>query len=84
MSLYSINNLKSMEVIDINTGSKLGYIKDLVIDTQDYRILSLVIPKEKDSWFSRNNNLEIQWNKIVKVGVDVIIADVENHIIEDK
>ncbi|QGU95273.1 YlmC/YmxH family sporulation protein [Clostridium bovifaecis] len=84
MPLYSINNLKLMEVIDINTGSKLGYIKDLVIDCVDYKVLSLIIPREKGSWFTKNNNLEVQWDKIVKVGVDVILVDVDNVVLDDK
>ena len=30
--LYSVNAIRSMEVIDISTGSKLGYVKDYKID----------------------------------------------------
>lgn len=84
MPLYSINNLKLMEVIDINTGSKLGYIRDLVVDCVDHKVLSLIIPREKGSWFTKNNNMEIQWDKIVKVGVDVILVDADNAILDDK
>ena len=84
MSLYSINNLKIMEVIDINTGSKLGYIKDFLVDCIDYKILSLIIPRERNSWFSKNSNIEIEWDKVVKVGTDVILVNVEEFSVDNK
>lgn len=84
MNLYSIHDLKSMEVIDVNTGSKLGFIRDLIIDCENYKILSLIIPKMKDSWFSRNNNIEIEWKDVVKVGTDVILVKLDNETLEYK
>lgn len=84
MPLYSINNLKVMEVIDINTGSKLGYIKDFLIDCMEYRILSIFIPKERDSWFSKNTDIEIEWDKVVKVGTDVILVNIDDFILDNK
>jgi YlmC/YmxH family sporulation protein len=74
MSMYSINNLKSMEVIDINSGMRLGYIKDVKIDCEEHRIISLLLPIQKNSWFSKFEVLEISWNKVKKVGVDVILV----------
>ncbi len=77
--MYSINNLKSMEIIDINTGTKLGFIKDLKIDVENYKILALTIPDSKGSkFFSKNDDIEIKWDKIKKIGVDVILIDGDN------
>ncbi|KYH29959.1 MULTISPECIES: YlmC/YmxH family sporulation protein [Clostridium] len=84
MPLYSINSLKLMEVIDINTGSKLGYIKDLIIDCVDYKIISIVIPREKSSWLSKSKDLEIPWNRIVKIGVDVLLVNLEEAVLGEK
>lgn len=83
MPLCSINNLKMMEVIDISTGSKLGYIKDFFIDCIDYKIISLIIPREKSSIFSKDENIEINWSKIIKIGVDVILVDIEEEILQE-
>jgi YlmC/YmxH family sporulation protein len=80
LSMYSINNLKIMEVIDINTGAKLGFIKDIKIDCEEHKIISLLIPITKNSWFNKFDVIEIPWNKVKKVGVDVILIDGE----EDK
>ncbi|ARC84643.1 sporulation, YlmC/YmxH family protein [Clostridium argentinense CDC 2741] len=80
-TMYAINSLKMMEVIDINSGSKLGYIKDLKIDCEVYRVLSIVIPsQEKGGWFNKNNDIEIPWENIRKIGIDVILVDGEGYI----
>lgn len=76
-SMYSINNLKTMEVIDINTGTKIGFIKDLMVDCSEYKILSLIIPSQKISWFSKNDVIEVTWEKVKKIGVDVILVELD-------
>ena len=39
--LYSVNAIRSMEVVDISTGSKLGYISDFKIDLDTNKIVSI-------------------------------------------
>jgi len=73
--MFAINNLRQMEIIDMNSGSKMGYIKDLKVDCDDYRIMSIILPTQKSSWFNKNNNIEIPWEKVKKIGVDVILVD---------
>ena len=73
--LHSLNALRTMEVIDIRTGTKLGYIKDLVIDIEDSKILSILIPGTQKGWFSKEDDIEIPWNKVKKAGMEVIIID---------
>ena len=74
-TMFSINSIKTMEVIDINTGSRLGFIRDFVIDCEAYKVTSIIIPTQKISWFSRDNDIEIPWEKVKKIGVDVILVD---------
>ncbi|GAA0114419.1 YlmC/YmxH family sporulation protein [Clostridium senegalense] len=74
-SMYAINSLKMMEVIDINTGAKLGFIKDLRINCDEYRVTSIVLPTQKTGWFMKNTDIEIPWEKIRKIGLDVILID---------
>jgi len=73
--MFAINNLRQMEIIDVNSGSKMGYIKDLKVDCDDYRIISIILPTQKSSWFNKNNSIEIPWEKVKKIGVDVILVD---------
>lgn len=75
LSMYSIGNIRSMEVIDISTGAKLGFIKDLKVDCDQYKILSILLPNQKISWFSKNDSIEIPWSKVTKIGIDVILVD---------
>lgn len=76
-TLFSLNNLKSMEVIDFNKGKKLGFIVDVKIDCDDNKILSIIIPEEKTSWFGKTEDIEIPWENVVKVGMDIILVKVE-------
>lgn len=76
-NLHSINAMKTMEIIDVNTGSKLGFIKDIKIDREDNRVLAILLPGEVKGWFSKSDDMEIPWERIVKVGVDVILVSAE-------
>lgn len=80
LDFYSINSLKTMEVIDIGSGAKIGYIKDFKVDTEQCRILSILLPSQKVSLFSKDSDIEIPWDKIKKIGVDVILVDGEDII----
>ncbi len=75
--MYSINSLKKMEVVDVKIGCKLGFIKDLEIECNSYKIISIVVPSEKVSFFSKNNDIKIPWKNIIRVGVDVILVNVD-------
>lgn len=77
-SLYSINNIRNMEVIDISNGIKLGYIKDFKIDCDNYTVMSILIPINKNNWLSKYELMEIPWNNIVKIGIDVILVEGES------
>lgn len=72
---FSLNNLKSMEIIDVSIGARIGYINDFKIDLNENVVTSILIGYSKNSWFSKSNYLEIKWDKIIKIGVDVILID---------
>lgn len=82
-SLYSLGNLRSMEIIDINTGTKLGFIKDLKIDCDEYKIISIILPSQKMSWFGKNDDVEVPWENVKKIGVDVLLIDGGDYIIKE-
>jgi len=84
LSMYTLGSLKMMEVIDIKTGTKLGYIKDIIIDLSNYSIESIVLPCKKVTWFGKNNDIELPWERIKKIGVDVILVDGSDLIIDMK
>ncbi|MBU5484964.1 YlmC/YmxH family sporulation protein [Clostridium sp. MSJ-11] len=82
LTYHSINNIRTMEIIDINSGAKLGYMRDFKIDVINSKIISIIIPSQKISWFGKNNDIEIPWEKIKKIGVDVILVDGEEYFID--
>lgn len=75
---FSLNNLKTMEVIDVSIGGKVGYISDFRVDIQHKRVISIILSCIKGSWFFKNNYLEVPWDKIIKIGIDVILIDGTN------
>ena len=75
IQMHTINNLKEMEIVDINTGAKIGYIRDFKIDCEEHKIVSIIIPSSKLSWFNKSNFFELEWAKVVKIGIDVILVD---------
>lgn len=79
-SMFAVNSLKTMEIIDVNTGTKLGYIKDFKINCEEYKIESIIIPTQKSGWFSKNEDIELPWERIEKIGVDVILINGEGII----
>ncbi|MCM1990886.1 YlmC/YmxH family sporulation protein [Oceanirhabdus seepicola] len=80
LSLFSINSLKSMEVIDISTGARMGYIKDFVVDCDGEKVESVIIPYGKVSFFAKDSYVEVPWDKIYKIGVDVILVEGEEYM----
>ncbi|SHJ56817.1 sporulation protein, YlmC/YmxH family [Clostridium cavendishii DSM 21758] len=83
LMMYSVNNLKTMEVIDINLGSKLGFVRDIKFDCDENRIVSLIVPVQAQSWFGKMDMLEIMWDEVYKIGVDVILVKTEAKIHEE-
>lgn len=81
--LHSINAMRNMEVIDILTGAKIGFIKDFKIDCDTNKILSLILPGEIKSWFGKEEEKEIPWSSIVKIGLDVILVKLKENVDEE-
>ena len=82
LELHSLNAMRNMEVIDILTGSKIGYISDFKINCDTNKIISLILPGEIKSWFSKDDSIEVKWEDIVKIGTDVILVKVNQDLNE--
>lgn len=73
--LHSLNALRTMEVIDMKTGTKIGFVKDFVIDIKESKVVSILLPGLAKGWFGKEEDIEIPWNKVKKAGVEVILVD---------
>lgn len=75
MDIY-YNDLKSKEVINLNDGSKMGHIVDMVIDPGFGKILGFVVPGEK-RFFKKADDIIIPLEKVRRIGDDVILVRLE-------
>ena len=73
-----LSELAKKDVININDGSKIGNITDILIDDKGY-VLSLVVDKSNFSFsvFTAKDEMLIDFNNIEKIGEDVIIVKIE-------
>ena len=67
-----LSDLQDKDVIDLKTGVKIGNIIDIKIQN-DGVVSSLILEKKRFSkLFSPNDEIEVSFNKIFKIGEDVI------------
>jgi len=65
------------DVVNVVDGRRLGMIKDFDLDVEVGRIRSVLLPGSGKilGFFGRNDDLEIPWDNIIKIGVDVILVN---------
>ena len=69
-----LSELQNKDIVSIKDGKKIGNIVDVKIDNNGYMV-SLIIQKNKFSLFRGNDEEEIEWKQIKKIGEDVILVD---------
>ena len=76
-------DLKQKEVVNISDGRRLGFVSDVEIDLDDGRIDALVIPGSGRLFglMGKDNEFIIPWEKIKKIGEDIILVDLDERYI---
>ena len=76
--MVKISDLRMREVVNVMNGKKLGLIKDIEIDLDAGRVKSVVLPGNSKvlGLFGRNDDVVVPWQKIKKLGLDVILVEV--------
>lgn len=69
-----LSELQNKDIVSIKDGKKIGNIVDVSINNNG-SINGLIIQKVKFSLFRGNNDEEIKWEQIKKIGEDVILVD---------
>ena len=77
MGSVSGENIREKEVINACDGRRLGYVADIEFDVCDGRITAIVVPL-RGGFFGCGEEIVIPWQKIQKIGEDVILVDAEN------
>lgn len=75
--MIKTSDLKMKEVINVIDGKRLGTITDIEIDIETGRLTAIVVPGNTRflGFFGRNEDVVIEWDKISKIGFDVILVE---------
>ncbi|MBC7076204.1 MAG: YlmC/YmxH family sporulation protein [Syntrophomonadaceae bacterium] len=76
--MIKISDLRIRDVVNILDGRKLGHIIDIDLDLENGKVMALVLPGRSGRFniFSRREEVVVPWNKIVRIGKDVILVEV--------
>ena len=71
------SDLRCKEVINVNDGSRLGYVSDIVVDTACGRTVAVIIPGPAKFFglLSGSDEYCILWEHICRIGEDIILID---------
>lgn len=74
--ICSLNEIKKKEVIDVDTGEKLGFIDDIEVDTVTSSVRTLTIYGRKSifSLYPKEPDIIIKCNEIKLIGTDTILV----------
>ena len=71
-----LSEIQNKDVINLNTGMKIGNIIDIKLNSESGKIESLILERKKfSSIFNSNDEIEIYWTQINKIGEDVILVE---------
>lgn len=73
-----LSELQKKEIIDINSGRRIGIIIDVVV-SHEGTIKSLIVEERKIKRFTANEERTINWQQIVKIGDDIILIDTKKY-----
>ena len=69
-----LSELQKKEIIDINSGKRIGIIIDVVV-SQEGTVKNLIVEERKLKRFTANEERTVNWQQIVKIGDDIILID---------
>ena len=71
-------DFKQNEVINIKDGKSLGFVIDVNANFENGEIQSIIVAKPNRLLTNMmgKNNIVINWEKIIKIGEDVILVEV--------
>ena len=69
-----ISEFGEKEVINLIDGARLGCVTDVLFETDTGKIVAIIVPARKDSFFDRGREYEIPWCDIERVGYDFIFV----------
>jgi YlmC/YmxH family sporulation protein len=82
--LTKTSELRELEVVNLLDGKRLGFASDLEIDAETGKITAIVVPGPgKFLWiFGKSTDYVIPWERIRKIGVDVVLVETPDYVDE--
>ncbi len=81
LKMTTFSGLCEKQVANCRNGKIIGYVADIKIDTECGKIISIFVCENvRIPLFTKPNITEIPWEKIEKVGDDLIIVDTEHFV----
>lgn len=76
--MVKISDLRMRDVVNVLDGKKLGHIIDIDLDLEKGRVLAFILPGKIRGWsiFARREEIVVPWDKIVRIGRDVILVEI--------
>ena len=70
-------DLRQKEVINTTDGARYGFVSDLELDTEEGKILALIVPGPGRvlGVFGRDQEYRIPWDVITKIGEDIVLVE---------
>lgn len=80
------SDLRDREVINIATGSRLGYVGDVVLDLKEGRVAALIVPGPARFFglLGRESDYVLPWSSVKQMGGDIILIDGKAEIRRDR
>ncbi len=72
-------DLRQREVINIATAERIGFISDVEMDFENGSVKAVIVPVKQGlaGLFGKRRDCVVPWNKIVAVGKDLVLAELE-------
>jgi len=77
------SDFRQKEVINVSDGRRLGFVSDVEIDLEQGKVEAIILPGVGRllGFFGKDNEFVIPWDKIVKIGEDIILVDLDERYI---
>jgi len=71
-----LSDLQSKDIVALEDGKRIGNVIDVLIDEKG-NLIALIVQQSKflNNIFSSQNEIEIKWEQIKKIGEDVILVN---------
>ncbi|MDQ7793967.1 MAG: YlmC/YmxH family sporulation protein [bacterium] len=76
-----VSDLRLRDVVNVLDGRRLGIVNDIELDLNTGRVLALVVPGPGRflGLFGRDSDYVIPWERIRKIGSDVILVELPGY-----